>query len=381
MAGSGIPLWRRRPVGPVLRGAYVAIWVAAIGYLAVRVERLVRLRAERQRQVEQPAAERLLPNDSKYVLDDLVGWRPRGRFSDDFHATSIDGARRLHYLRRTDSLGLVRHEELPPRLSRPTVLVVDDSHLFGIVSNAENAATLLQSGLRRLPGGAKTTVVNASSGYYSPYQYLLRIRQLHRRVRPQLVIAVIYMGNDLIELEDVGRPHIDDDGVERPAAPAPPPPTTSARMDWLQPVKPGLFWQGLNQSAYLLQRPGRRVAIERKLRVVCAGLHELGRAQEWPVLAVLLPSYELAYPQRLESLPANARAAMEYTRSLDLPGRVSSILAQEGIDSLDLTQAFARADDPDIYADDYHIWRSGHALLAAEVTPVAARALGLTAAQ
>lgn len=377
MAGSWTTIRRSPRARLVLRGVYVAAWVAVIGYLALRVGPLLRLRLQRERPAG-ASTERLLPNDSKYVVDDAVGWRPRGRFTEDYKVTSIDRVHRVRCVRRTDTLGLVGRGELPERPTQPVVLMIGDSHLFGIVSNSENAALLLESSLRRRPGGAETTVVNASSGYYSPYQYVLRARQLHDRVRPRLVIAVVYLGNDLIELEDLGRPHIDDRGEPRPADPAPPPETTSQRIAWLQGVAPGFFWQGLNQSAYLFQNPDRLGVIETKLGVVASLLADLGRTGGCAVLVVLLPSYELAYPQRLAALPANARAAMSYARSLGLSHRVGAIFRREGLQALDLTPAFARSTDPDLYADDYHIWRGGHALLAGEVAPAAALALGLT---
>src|SRR5262249_42211098 len=121
---------------------------------------------------------------------------------------------------RTNNLGF--REDRPTTLAKygPRILVLGDSHTEGLVNNDENVAHVLRrlldadadarsaspgaagaadaanaAGATSSTGPVRYEVLNAGVGGTGPHEYLGQLTK-HIDLRPDLVIAVIYTGND-----------------------------------------------------------------------------------------------------------------------------------------------------------------------------------------
>lgn len=358
LGGGGALAWRLRDVARVVEEREPADGPAHDGAAAELLAALAEERAWR---------------DPQYVVDPVVGHRPKRSLAVRLHVGPLGGepvrARRLH-----NNLGLIRADDLFELPAAPRVLFVGDSHSMGVVANADNASDVLERRLRAAHADAPATVLNASAGYYSLWQLVLRSRTLADALRPQLFVLSVFLGNDLLELEDRGRPHLDDDLVERPAADPPPPQTTSARLEWLRLTgDEPLFWQGLNQAAYLHLHPERLEPLLAKAGRCLDEAAALAARHDARLVVALIPSYDLLFPERVARCGERAMEAVRAGGNARLRAGLLARLAQRGIACADLHDAL-RADGRDeLYATDYHLFVAGHRLLAeALLAPVAA---------
>ena len=125
---------------------------------------------------------------------------------------------RVHF--RTNNLGLRRDADTQaakaPGVFR--ILVLGDSHTDGYVDNSENFTALLEANLNShlANAGGNFEVLNAGVISYSPVQELLWYEIHGTRLEPNLVLAVFYVGNDVVELLDPRKPSIDTGGEVLP---------------------------------------------------------------------------------------------------------------------------------------------------------------------
>ncbi len=314
--------------------------------------------------------------DRAYAVDAEVGHRQARDVTVEFTMGAI-GGQPARIVRRSNNHGFLGETDLPDPIPGPRIVILGDSHTMGVVATADNVGLVLQDRLRTAHGVPGAHVLNAAAGHYSLYQYLLRARQLLPRYAPQVLVTVVFLGNDFLELEDVARPHVDDDLVERPASPHPPPETTTERLRRLALPKAGeaAFWQGLNQATYLHLRPERRQPILRKARFVVDQLARLTRAHGTRWVAVVLPPFDLVFP---EYAPAGGAFAAEVVASgvqRDLHTQFLALLREAGVECVDLLPVFVGIGAHDLYATDFHIHVRGHSVAAAELAPVVARLL------
>ena len=114
---------------------------------------------------------------------------------------------------RTNNLGLRRDadtdEDKPADLFR--VLVLGDSQTDGYVDNEASFSSLLEQALgeRLARQGRRVEVLNAGVAGYSPAQAFLWYDVHGAELRPDLVIAVFYPGNDVLDLLDPNKPNVD----------------------------------------------------------------------------------------------------------------------------------------------------------------------------
>jgi len=315
------------------------------------------------------------PHGDAYAADPVLGVRPRRNLEQRYviHAlhSPPSGGGKDRIVRRSNNLGLVRSEDVTTLATGPRALLVSDSHLMGVVSNADNAADLLERRLRS-DGRVGAAIYNASCGFYSLYQEVLRLRSLAATLQPDLLVVVCFLGNDFVELEDAGSPHLDDALAERPADPAPPPETTSERVRWLALPEMPLFWQGMNQAAYFHFHPERFEPVCAKAKRSLELLRDLAHERGAKALLVLLPGYDLVFPERVAALGDTARQASATGANGRLRVRLQEAAAELGIATVDVLDAFRADAREDLYASDYHIFRRGHALLAERMAPAVA---------
>ncbi|MSR46217.1 MAG: hypothetical protein EXS13_03985 [Planctomycetes bacterium] len=311
------------------------------------------------------------PQDAQYVVDPVVGHRPKSGLDRRFLMGPLGGeAQKLR--RRHDGLGLIRDVEDPTGAAlaaSPRVLLIGDSHLMGVVANADNAAAVLERRLRAQPTLANAVMLNASAGYYSLWQLVLRARTLANPIAADVLVLGVFLGNDFIELEDVARPHLNDASQEQPPDPKPPAETTSARRTWLgRDDRDLLFWQGLNQACYFHQRPERIAPVVAKARHCIEQAQALTREHNAQLLVALIPSYDVAFPTRAAALGERVAEVVTSGANGRLRAELRALLAQLGIPCIDVLESF-QADGRDaLYATDYHIFVEGHRLLAEALT-------------
>jgi lysophospholipase L1-like esterase len=311
------------------------------------------------------------PHDPQYVLEETVGHRPRAHVERRFRMGPFGGERE-RLLRRHGAEGVITTDVTEVAkdcddlfaMGPPRVLLLGDSHLMGVVANADNAAQLLEDRLRDGTELLCATVVNAAAGYYSLWQLVLRARTLAAPIGADAIVPVVFLGNDFIELEDVGRPHLDDALAERPTCADPPPETTSERRRWLERADDDLlFWQGLNQAAWFHQRPDRIAPVLAKAGRCLDALVELSHSSRADLQVALLPSYDMVFPDRAAALGPRVAEALGSAANARLRDGLKSLLAERGISAIDLQDEF-RADGRDVlYALDGHIHVAGHRLL------------------
>ena len=329
------------------------------------------------------------PHDPQYVQDPTVGHRPRAHVERKFRMGPFGGERERR-LRRHGVLGVITTDVTASAadlddlfaMGPPRLLLLGDSHLMGVVTNAENAAQLLEDRLRERTEHLGATVINGAAGYYSLWQLVLRARTLAAPIGADAIVPVVFLGNDFLELEDVGRPHLDDPLDERPARADPPPETTSARRRWLgRPDDDLLFWQGLNQAAYFHQQPDRIAVVLAKAARCLDAVAELARDHAAELQVALLPSYDLVFPERAAALGPRVAEALASGANLRLRDGLRQLLTERGIPTIDLLDEF-RADGRDeLYALDGHLFVAGHDRLAEALASSLAPALTARAAR
>jgi hypothetical protein len=230
------------------------------------------------------AAETTWNGQEAYVVDPVAGHRCRRASTWRHPMVAIDGSDVQDVVKRRCAHGFLRADELPATLDRPTVLVLGDSHVDGVVSTAENATSLLEAASR--DGKTPYYCLNAAAGYYSLWQHVLRARDLLPRWRPRVVVIVVFLGNDFVELDDPGMPHLDGALVEQPARERTTPETTSAREREMAIVAPyqAAFFQGLNQAMLLHREPGRLEMWMRKAAHAVATMQQAAARHDANVL-------------------------------------------------------------------------------------------------
>ena len=387
-AGTGLTSSRRRVFIAALF-VFFAVFAVGLHLLIRRLEQHLTVGMGRRPQAPvQIDPDQLSDGDDHplflnpaFVWDRDVFVRPQSDYSWEMPIRSIDGRRETRALMQHVEHGIVRHEPLGPQPGRPVVLLLGDSHIYGVVTPRQNLYYRLETRLRARPGLEHCTVVNAGCAYYSLYQYVLRARSLWETLKPDLVVAVVFVGNDPVELEDVRRPHLDDALVERPMSRTPPPETTSQRWTRFIEAVPAphreLFSQGLNQAMFFLDQPDRYDPVLAKARRAIELLDELCRQNGSELLVGLLPSFEDFADYRLPFEPGPSMQpvlAQQVNRRLRLA--LGTIVESRDVAVVDFFGVLHGADTLDVYAGDYHIWTVGHTLMADELLPVVAGKLG-----
>lgn len=304
-------------------------------------------------------------------VDETVGTSPRKSTVVQGHMGPLLGDE-VEVFRHQNNLSLIREDDLHGELTGPRILVLGDSHMMGILNTSDNATTLLEERLRKEPGMSGALVLNAACHDYTLYQYVLRYRTLSERLKPDLILVVVFMGNDFLGLEDTRRPHLDDTGQERPISDNAPPETTTKRMRELELDKPGtligLFWQGLNQAYYFHQRSERLPFIKKKTTRALQLLKAEAKQSEADLMIVMLPSFDLVMPEKVRIL--NNKRVLEAVDS-GLQGQFyawfRTALQSESIDYIDLLPALRKDGRQELFSSDLHLWIPGHRLLAAAV--------------
>ena len=360
-----------------------AVVLAVLGRYAWQAGRPRTAKQPRRERVWRPAPSSALKDGSThplfddygFVWDDVAYVRPRADYSFERTGASINGRKELPFRINLVEHGIVRHQPVGPQPGKPTVLLLGDSHFYATVSMKHHVYCLLEESLRVQPGLERTTVVNAACPFYSLYQYVLRARTLWGYIRPDAVVVLVFVGNDLLELEDLSRPHIDDELAERDISHNIPPETTEARRKLfertaLAPYR-SLFWQGINQETYFLQNEQRYEVVLRKATRTVELMQAQCRQGGAKLVFALLPSYEDTYDYQLPfGLDPSIAGLIDRRANRCLRGDLKRIIEAKGLPVVDFHDCLNGAEQADLYDADFHIWTAGHALLSEALLPV-----------
>lgn len=317
------------------------------------------------------------PGKSGYAVDPVVGIRRLRSTVAEMPMVALDGTDPQMSAKHRDEHGFLRQKPLPPLADAARVLVVGDSHVDGVVSTADNLTSLLEETATRK--GTPTAFLNVGCGFYSVWQSVLRVCDLIPRYQPKAVVVVVFLGNDFLDLENRGMPHLDDELQPQPAAKDLPPETTSARRRRLGMIEQYrlLFWQGLNQAMYLMDHPERLAALQEKTGYAIDHMHEVAKANDVRVLWALLPSFDLVFPEHAKGLGDGAKDVIESGAQRRMRDAFVAELQKRDAKVVDLELAF-RADGRagTLYAKDFHIFRDGHRVAAEALGPAVDTLLG-----
>lgn len=307
------------------------------------------------------------------VRDEATGWRPRA----DQEVVLANGERA-----RTTGFGIWRDAPLTDRpLEGPRILWVGDELVCGAVSRDATAPAHVERGLRtraaRHPGeeldGA--VVIDAACPGYSLFQLARRIESLVPAFDPHLVVAVVHGGNDLVELIDESRPHIDRRGFATAALDDPPTTLFANLRAKLGALRPGTFANEFYQAAWLHLQTQRAEDLDVRLRTA---LTELRGSFAGPILLVYVPPTALLTDADLLAASTEPDGPNDFARAVAASeaqavwaGRTLSYLRLAGLSWLDAGPTLAATADghSDAFLPDTRLSAEGHVKLAETLLP------------
>lgn len=304
-----------------------------------------------------------------FATDPVSGVRPRRSCIVRISLATLGESEPSTRTKHRDRYGFLRRDAIPEPADRPIVLLLGDSHVDGVVDTDANVGTRLE---RRLTAtAAPCYVLNAACGNHGLWQHALRARELVPRLRPAAIVVVVFLGNDLLELDQPLLPHLDDELREQPPAEPTEAAAMLARMQRLalRPQDAQLFWQGLNQAERRRERPEREAVWLAKAAHAIDALEAVAAANDCRVVWALLPSFDLVFPECLRALGGPAAAVADSGAQRQLERALRGLLTQRGITPVDVESAFRRDGELSLYAADYHIDRRGHDVLAECIQP------------
>lgn len=251
----------------------------------------------------------------------------------------------------TNDLGLREDTPVRPGDVGRCVLVLGDSHTEGLVHNQESFAHVLQALLGA--AGRPTRVLNAGVGTTAPQNYLgqyLRLEEL----RPALVVAVVYDGNDF-----AGALQLDERLRGLPTTHPPAERLAAARARWPE-ILPQAFGQALQFAAHP-DAAGRALdaALEALLELQRQCAHRGARL----LVATLPAKPDVDGDDRAtqaELLATLGLEAQDLAVNEALGARLRAALADAGVEALDLAPVLKARPGPMYWVRDYHLAVAGH---------------------
>ena len=270
-----------------------------------------------------------------------------------------------HIQHATNNLGFREDEPTLVEKRAYRILVTGDSHTEGAVLNAESYANSLEARLNRAldPTGASrpVEVINAGVGGTGPHNYLAMV-QKHLDLRPDLVIAGLYVGNDFMN----ALMH-SDFMTKRKARPRDQ--AYKERLDATLRAYPNLPQQGYNQPYLFKYCEGdAALALDRTVEVF-EGLARVCADHDIRFLALVIPCKADVDgdddAERIRGLLEMLELSPEeWSVNRWLSGQFVERLRDKGIDCLDPTQAMLDEPAPLYWRKDHHLGTAGHAFVA-----------------
>jgi hypothetical protein len=272
---------------------------------------------------------------------------------------------------RVDACGFRSPSEGAPADADTLILVVGDSHTFGVADNDELFTSRLQRRLQERRDGRTYEVVNAAVPGTGPFEYRRSVRR-HLALDPQLVVVVPFVGNDFWDTLKY-----DAFLTKQPLAMLGPDDQRRMALARSRHLWRPIMAQGIGQAFEFNGQPENAARALRATTEVFDDIVEATRERSIPLLVVPLP----AKPEvDREGDHAEELVALLGVLEMD-PGRfaVNRRLADElvkhhrrlDIAVFDPVQAMLEHDRPLYWSKDHHLGLEGHRWLGdALVEPV-----------
>jgi lysophospholipase L1-like esterase len=246
----------------------------------------------------------------------------------------------------------------------PRVVVIGDSHTFGLVNNDESLANRLEARLATsLPGGAE--VINASTTGTGPYEHLASLGE-QLDLHPDLVVVVICTGNDFSNAMAFS-----DFFTKRPWPRLPG--DARERFEAARSKAREVMAQGLSQAFDFSCRPENADVGLVATTSVVERMADLCRERGVAFLVALLPAKEDVdsddLPRRRDLAETLMMSPADIALNRTLALALRDALQRRGIDVLDLLPAMKGRDQPLYWRTDYHLNVAGHAAVAQALEP------------
>jgi lysophospholipase L1-like esterase len=265
-----------------------------------------------------------------------------------------------------DARGFRRLPERPDG-EGPRVLVLGDSHTYGLVDTHETLSAVLEDLLRARAIGSGATVWNAAVAGSGPFEYLGSLRR-QLALEPDLVVLVVFTGNDFMnalpydEFRTKQHPPTADRAMRQRLG--------DAREHWRAPLA-----QGLSQALEFASAPAEG---ERALAAASSALRDfaaLCAEHDVPLLLALLPTKvdvdvdddRETIARMFEVLELTPEA---YAINAALGARLGAALEGPGVRVVDLSPAMRAENAPLYWQRDHHLAVRGHRVVARTLLPV-----------
>jgi hypothetical protein len=305
-----------------------------------------------------------------YMLDDVAGHLHRPdverTYAWDEHPTG-------RIVARTNNLGF--REDEPTRPAKEAgalrILVTGDSHIDGVVYNAESFPNVLEKSLRATMPGRTVEVINGGVGHFGPQNYLGFLTK-YLDLAPDLYVVVLYTGNDFL---DAVRTAVTRGQLRIPERP----PEYMPRLTRAQARVPAAVDQSLNQIYFFKAFPELE---ERACAIVAEQLEQvraLCAEHGIDLLVIALPGkidveYATDADRLDEVMSLLGLDAQDRTINQRITQALAALMSPKGVLILDPLPELRAASGPLYWREDHHLNVAGHAALAQAVLPrVAAR--------
>ncbi|MHC5210005.1 MAG: GDSL-type esterase/lipase family protein [Planctomycetota bacterium] len=249
----------------------------------------------------------------------------------------------------------------------PRILVLGDSHAYGLVDTQETLSAVLEDMLRAREAGPGTVVWNAAVAGSGPFEYVGSLRH-HIGLAPDLVVLVFFTGNDFMnalpydEFRTKQRPPQPDRAMRQRLA--------GAREHWRAPLA-----QGFSQALEFTYAPEEA---ERALASATTALDELATTcvdAGIPLLVALLPTkVDVDLEEGRQSIEKVFEILeldeADYGINAELGARLGRALARPGVRVLDLAPPMRAESRPLYWERDHHLGVLGNRVVARTLLPV-----------
>ena len=276
------------------------------------------------------------------------------------------------YVRKTNKQSLRRDEDLVKEKTGYRIVVTGDSHIDGILDNADNACTLLEEQLAADHDSVE--VLNMATGGYGFYHYL---GALERAVRigldPDAFCVIVYGGNDFGDVSLWHAFH----GTPLPAGTAPERWDTRAA---LIARNASHYGQCVNDVEFCRTQPAEVETMRRMAREATSTIASLCEELGIELIVAYLPS-PLQVPDQADVEPF--RAMLEALGLSDedvavLDGHAEDYLRfldESELERIDLREAFRAESRQLFWSADGHLNIAGHETTARALLPALSRLL------
>jgi len=274
-----------------------------------------------------------------------------------------------------DARGFRRLPEEDATGAEATVLVLGDSHTYGLVDNDETFTALLEHRLNASGAAGRVAVLNGAVAGTGPYEYLGSLQLRLAELLPDLVVVVFFTGNDFLNalridafLNKVSPPPGDKAAQQR---------FTEAREHWRSQLA-----QGFGQAQQFTLHPAQGAYAVTVCRDVFLRMDALCRERGSRLLVVMLPCKTAVDGDDEETVAKLLATLALERRDLEINRRLGEALAVSltaaGVEAVDLHEALRGDPHPLYWRDDHHLNVAGHERMAGALLPLVAARLGRT---